>query len=134
MHYRQMLGMNQVNFHPPSGRYLLANYGFVDLNGQPRPWHQNPTKSGSRDLRHRTQLMFLEAEQPWGPFSVFHRDDDWQSPDGATGAYCPVFPTKWMGETSALMVSASCCASTTNVKRHNNFSAQRVDFSFTTNA
>ena len=125
MHFDKMLGMNQVNFHKPSGRYLVANYGFIDLNGLPRPWHQKPAP-----MRHRTQLMFFEAPQPWGPFTYFHRDDDWMAPDGATGAYCPVFPPKWMTATSALIVSASCCAKTTDIKRHYNFSAQRVDFSF----
>ena len=130
MHFPKMLGMNQVNYHKPSGRHLLANYAFIDPNGQPRPWHQQP-----QVLQHRTQLTFFEAEQPWGPFSAFHRDDDWQSPDGAGGAYCPVFPPKWMGATSALVVSASCCARTTgaipaSTLRHYNFSAQRVQFSY----
>ena len=27
MHYPLMLGMNQVNYHKQTGRYLLANYG-----------------------------------------------------------------------------------------------------------
>ena len=33
----------------------------------------------------RTQLMLLESETPWGPFSVFYRDDDWSGWDGSTG-------------------------------------------------
>jgi hypothetical protein len=37
MHWPLMIGMNQVNYHQPSGRYLTANYGFIDHNGQPRP-------------------------------------------------------------------------------------------------
>ena len=131
MHYPQMLGMNQVNFHRPSGRYLLANYGFIDLDGRPRPWHQQPEVK-----RHRTQLMLFEAPQPWGPFFRFHRDDDWRSPDGAGGGYCPVFPPKWMGATTAWIVSAQCCAKGDGANgigpnpHHYNFSAQRVDFSF----
>ena len=127
MHWPKMIGMNQVNFHRHSGRYLVANYGFIDLDGQPCPWHQRP-----HVVQHRTQLPLLEAAQPWGPFSIFnfHRDDDWPSPDGAGGACCPVFPPEWMGPTSALMVAASCCAKTTDIKRHYNFSAQRVDVSF----
>ena len=80
--------------------------------------------------------MLFEAPQPWGPFCQFHRDDDWQSPDGAGGAYCPVFPPKWMGNTTAWIVSAQCCAKGggangigANPHRYN-FSAQRGDFSF----
>ena len=81
MHWPKMIGMNQVNFYLPSGRYLVANYGFIDLDGQPRPWHQQP-----HVVQHRTQLTLLEAAQPWGPFSIFHRDDDWQSPDTGPAA------------------------------------------------
>jgi len=131
MRYPQMIGMNQVNFHRPSGRYLLANYGFIDLDGRPRPWHQKPEVK-----RHRTQLMLFEAPQPWGPFFKFHRDDDWRFPDGSGGAYCPVFPPKWMGATTAWMVSAQCCAKGDGANgigpnpHHYNFSAQRLDFSF----
>ena len=126
MHWPLMISMNQVNYHRPSGRYLTANYGFIDHNGQPRPWHQHPKAPGG----HRTQLTFFEAKYPWGPFSIFHRDDDWRSPDGAAGAYCPVFPPKWMEPTSALMVSASCCAKPSGILHHYNFSAQRLDFSY----
>ena len=127
MHWPQMIGMNQVNYHRPSGRYLIANYGFIDHDGQPRPWHQKPKAPGG----HRTQLTMFEAPQPWGPFSIFHRDDDWRSPDGAPGAYCPVFPPKWMEPTSALMVSAQCCAArASGTLHHYNFSAQRLDFSY----
>jgi hypothetical protein len=127
MAWPQMIGMNQVNFHRPSGRYIVANYGFVDMDGLPRPWHQKPAV-----YRHRTQLTLFEAPQPWGPFFMFHRDDDWLSPDGAAGSYCPTFPPKWMGTTSAWMVSASCCALSTKARflHHYNFSTQRVDFSY----
>ena len=127
MAWPQMIGMNQVNFHRPSGRYIFANYGFVDMDGLPRPWHQKPEVH-----RHRTQLTLFEAPQPWGPFFMFHRDDDWLSPDGAAGAYCPVLPPKWMGATSAWMVSASCCALSKKARflHHYNFSTQLLDFSY----
>merc|ERR1712107_726267 len=117
--------MNQVNFHASSGRYLLANYGFIDLNGLPRPWHQPPILP-----QHRTQLTMFEAPKPWGPFSVFHRDDNWASPDGSTGAYCPVLPAKWLQANEAWVVFAQCCAGMSN--NHYAFSTQR--FSFKTNA
>ena len=69
-------------------------------------------------LRHRTQLTLFDAPAPWGPFSLFHRDDDWHCPDGAAGAYCPVLPPAWMGNDSAWVVSASCCARSNNDNLH----------------
>ena len=127
MHYPKMLGMNQVNYHPQSQRYVLANYGFVDFNGLPRPYHQTPMV-----VRHRSQLTLFEGPKPWGPFAVFHRDDDWKSPDGAAGGYCPVLPPKWVGNSSAWMVWAQCCALSSDENPHHyNFSVQQFHFTHT---
>eukprot|EP00039_Didymoeca_costata_P028973 m.22749 g.22749 ORF g.22749 m.22749 type:complete len:500 (-) comp7433_c0_seq1:53-1552(-) len=123
MTFPEMLGMNQVNFHKESKRYILANYGFIDLNGLPRPWHQAPEV-----YLHRTQLTIFEAENPWGPFRLFHRDDDWRLPDGSGGGYCPVMPPKWMTGTSAWMVSAQCCAHFGPTPHHYNFTTQQFHF------
>ena len=129
MNYSLMIGMNQVTYHPGSGRLLMANFGFIDLNGQPRPWHTHP------DLdHHRTQLTLLEAEKPWGPFRIFHRDDSWQSPDKSGGGYCPIIPAKWLTATTAWVVSGQCCnmasMDDSRAANHYNFTTQRISFSY----
>ena len=95
--YHNMLGENGVGYNPYIKRYIMANYGFIDsVTGLPKPWHNC---SGAGCVR-RTQLTLLEAEEPWGPWSVFYRDDDWDSsfPVGQRGHYTPTFPAKWMDE------------------------------------
>ena len=95
--YHNMLGENGVSYNPYIKRYIMANYGFIDsVTGLPKPWHNC---SGAGCVR-RTQLTLLEAEEPWGPWSVFYRDDDWDSsfPVGQRGHYTPTFPAKWMDE------------------------------------
>ena len=39
-----------------------------------------------------SQLALFEAPEPWGPWSLFLRDDCW----GQYGIYQPCFPTKLM--------------------------------------
>lgn len=130
MNFSLMLGMNQVNYHEASRRLLMANFGFIDLNGQPRPWHTHP------DLdHHRTQLTIFEADQPWGPFRIFHRDDSWESPDGSGGGYCPIMPAKWLGNNTAWIVSCQCCSPVpggpdSRAENHYNFTTQRIHFSY----
>jgi hypothetical protein len=88
--YSLMVGENPVMYVPQLGRYLFANFGFLDAAGAPRPWHTEPFMTP-----HRTQLVLLEAPHPWGPWSMFYRDDDsFQAP----GLYTPTFPSQWVGE------------------------------------
>ncbi len=88
--FGRMVGENPVAYIPALGRYLFANFGFLDDAGAPRPWHTQPFMSP-----HRTQLVLLEAPNPWGPWSVFWRDDDsFQAP----GLYTPTFVSQWAGE------------------------------------
>ena len=58
---------------------------------------------------HRTQLVMYEAPTPWGPWSVFYRDDD--SPP-APGLYVPSFPSAWLrpvnGTTADVMMAFAC--------------------------
>jgi hypothetical protein len=90
LEYALMVGENPVAYVPQLGRYLFANFGFLDSQGQPRPWHTQPYMAP-----HRTQLVLLEAPAPWGPWSVFWRDDDsFQAP----GLYTPTFPAQWVQE------------------------------------
>ena len=86
--FPRMLGLNAVSYHPFLKKFLLANFGFIDNAGVPRPWHQKPFMSP-----HRTQLIMLEASHPWGPWSMFYRSDD--SPP-APGLYTPTFPSALM--------------------------------------
>jgi hypothetical protein len=100
--YPLMCGEDHVSYNKGLGRYLLGNYAFVDENGRPRPYHQGPWP----DSAMRSQLTCFEAAEPWGPWSLFHVDDDW----GTYGDYQPCFPTKWMsddGKTVYLVSSGS---------------------------
>ena len=41
-----------------------------------------------------TDLLVLEAPEPWGPFSLVHFEEYWQGK--AFNPYCPRVPLKWM--------------------------------------
>ena len=43
-----------------------------------------------------TDLLILEAPEPWGPFSLVHYEEMWESK--AFTPYCPRIPLKWMDE------------------------------------
>lgn len=88
-HYYHMTGENHVSYNAGLKRYIMGNYGFIDRDGNPRPYHQAWPESAQR-----SQLTLFEAPEPWGPWSLFYRDDNW----GRLGGYQPNFPTKWMSE------------------------------------
>jgi hypothetical protein len=86
--YPLMTGENHVAYNPGLKRYLMGNYGFYDeQTGKPRPLHQL-----SYPQEIPSQLTLFEAPEPWGPWSLFYRDDNW----GSYGGYQPNFPVKWM--------------------------------------
>ncbi len=102
--YGNMVGENAVFYHPFLKKYMMANFGFLDTVGRPRPWHQEPFM-----MPHRTQLALLEADAPWGPWRIFYRADD--SPL-APGLYTPTFPSAFMrapvGGAAELVMFFSC--------------------------
>ena len=101
--YGRMLGENTVFYNPFIGRYLVANFGFIDRAGSPRPWHTEPFMSP-----HRTQLVLLEAPEPWGPWSIFFRSDETgELPLQSPGLYTPSFPSALMQPVQAGADSAS---------------------------
>lgn len=118
--------VQQANYHPALRRYIFANWVWVSMDGNPRPDH-SPDQRNDRTARQRTQLTLFEAPTPWGPFSLFYRDDNWQYSDGSMGAYTPVFPPAWLSETEIWMVSTQCCGNPqyppTN---HYSFNAQQI--------
>ena len=82
-----MTATQQVTYHAGFKRYLMANWGWVDPDGNPRGqltsastagWMWGYNTTSGKDQHDRTQLTFWEAPQPWGPWSLFHRDDDWR--------------------------------------------------------
>jgi len=84
--YPRFCGENHVSYNPYIKRYILANYAFYNPEtGEPRPYHTLPI------CEYVTQLSLYEAEQPWGPWHLFLREDDW-----LCGGYQPSFPVKWM--------------------------------------
>ena len=85
--YPLMTGENHVSYNRGIKRYLMGNYAFYDAEtGAPRPYHQG------KDCQFPSQLTLFESPEPWGPWSLFHRDDNW----GTYGDYQPSFPPKWM--------------------------------------
>ncbi len=88
--FGRMLGQNDVHYNAEIGRWLVANYGFINQAGNPWPWHQDAWHQTG--LVRRTQLIMLEAPQPWGPWSIFFRDDDFGAAWNGTGAYGTTFP------------------------------------------
>jgi len=85
--YEGMTGENHVSYNSGIGRYIMGNYSFIDESLNPSPYHNMEQKD---DIR--SQLTLFEASEPWGPWSLFYRDDNW----GAIAGYQPSFPTKWM--------------------------------------
>ena len=41
-----------------------------------------------------TDLLILEAPEPWGPFSLVHAEEYWEGKD--VNPYCPRLPLKWL--------------------------------------
>ena len=99
------------------------------MDGNPRPDH-SPDERNARTARQRTQLVMLEAPAPWGPFSQFLRDDNWQYSDGSSGAYTPVLMPSWLDAAGAWLVSTQCCGTPQfPPNNHYSFNAQRLDWS-----
>ena len=96
--YPLMTGEDHVAYNAGLGRYILGNYSFTAPDGTPRPYHQGYHLPGV-ETRWPSQLTLFEAPEPWGPWSLFYRDDNW----GTYGDYQPNFPTKWMSEDGAVM-------------------------------
>ena len=95
--YPCMTGHNHVSYNSGIQRYIMGNYSFIDGNGNPRPLHADEIERGP------SQLTIFEAPEPWGPWSLFYRDDNW----GTYGDYQPNFPTKWMSEDGRSMYMVS---------------------------
>lgn len=91
--YPLMTGENHVSFNKGLNRYIMGNFSFTDKQGNPRPYHQQPGDPID-DSRFPSQLTLFEAPNPWGPWSLFHQDNNW----GSSGDYQPIFPTKWISE------------------------------------
>ena len=96
--YYKMTGADHCAYCEGIGRYILGNYSFIDENLHPRPIHQMRWPEA-----YRSQLTLFEAEHPWGPWKIFHRDDDW----GTYGDYQPNFPTKWMSKDGRMLFMIS---------------------------
>ena len=98
--YPLMTGENHVSYNRGLGRYIMGSYGFLDGDGNPRPYHAAGLWPQSA---LRSQLTLYESPEPWGPWSLFYRDDDW----GTYGDYQPSFPTKWMSGDGRTMLMVS---------------------------
>ena len=109
--FSRMTGQNDVQYNAQIGRWLCANYGFINELGSPWPWHQDAWHQ--TDIRRRTQLLMLEAPNPWGPWSLFYRDDDFGSVWNASGSYGTTFPALYhrpvtANKTAQMIMLFSC--------------------------
>lgn len=48
------------------------------------------------DANDGSELTVLEADHPWGPFSLVHYEWMWYKQEA--GFYCPKLPLKWFDE------------------------------------
>jgi hypothetical protein len=86
------LGLPEMVYLASIRRYLLLT------------WHLHSDFSPDDG----TDLIILEAPEPWGPFSLVHFEENWESK--AFTPYCPRLPLKWMeanGTTGWLQFSGS---------------------------
>ena len=117
--------VQQVSYHPYYARFIFANWAWIDWSGYPKPDHTTP-----RTERQRTQLTLVEGPTPWGPWSTFYRNDDWQGSDGSRGAYTPVFPPAWIDAKAGKdlwIVSTQCCGTPQfGADNHYDFTMQQV--------
>lgn len=88
--YPNMTGQNLIQYNAGIKRYILGNYSFMTKEGTPCPYHAGEFLN--LETKYPSQLSLYEAPEPWGPWSLFHLDDNW----GMYGGYQPSFPTKWM--------------------------------------
>ena len=76
------LGLPEMVYLAGIGRYVLLT------------WRLHKDFSGDDG----TDLIVLDAPEPWGPFSLVHFEEYWQ---GKTfNPYCPRMPLKWMDQNS----------------------------------
>jgi hypothetical protein len=69
----------------PEMTYLAAIKRYLFMT-----WHLN----GDFDADGGTDLLILEAPEPWGPFSLVYFEEQWEGK--AFTPYCPRLPLKWM--------------------------------------
>lgn len=74
------LGLPDMVYLAGIGRYLLFTWR---LHGD-----FSPTDG--------TDLLILDAPEPWGPFTLVHFEEYWEGKD--FNPYCPRLPLKWMSE------------------------------------
>jgi hypothetical protein len=86
------IGLPEMVYLAGIGRYLLLSWR---LHGDFSP-------------NQGTDLLVLEAPEPWGPFSLVHSEERWEGRE--FNPYCPRLPLKWMesdGATGWLQFSGS---------------------------
>ena len=116
-----MTATQQVTYHPYLKVYMMPVWSWCDPDGNPREqlsaantggpfWGYN--SSQGKDAHDRSQLTVWEACEPWGPWNLAYRTDDWRGPDGSSGAYTPVFQPAWIkSKTEMWMSFTQCCPS-----------------------
>ncbi len=72
------LGCPEMVYLPQQKRYLLLS------------WHLR----GDFSPTQGTDLLVLEAPNPWGPFHLVHFEELWEGQ--TTNPYCPRVPAKWL--------------------------------------
>jgi hypothetical protein len=89
-----MTATQQITYHPVLRIYLMPVWSWCDPDGNPREQLNSPSTGGAgwgynvtqgKDLHDRSQLTIWEASEPWGPWKLAYRTDDWRGPDGSSG-------------------------------------------------
>jgi hypothetical protein len=72
------IGLPEMVYLAGIGRYLLLTWRL----------HQDFSPD------HGTDLLILDAPEPWGPFSLVHFEEYWEGKE--FNPYCPRLPLKWI--------------------------------------
>jgi hypothetical protein len=94
----------------PEMVYLAAVERYLLLT-----WHLKADFSNE----HGSSLVVYDAPEPWGPFTLVHYEEDWESRE--MNPYCPRVPLKWMesdGRTGWLQFSGSWSGKTPHYRSH----------------
>ena len=75
------ISLSDMVYLAPINRYLLLTFEF------------------HKDLSYDdgTKLYIYDAPEPWGPFTLVHSEDQWESKE--VNPYCPRLPLKWIQKT-----------------------------------
>jgi hypothetical protein len=82
------IGHPTMTYVPPLDRFLLT----YSTDAVPHTLNTPPEVAKATWVK-QTELLLFEAPTPWGPWSLIHHDDAWETPHTP---YLPQIPGKWL--------------------------------------